>query len=355
MFAQIKQKLKDKKFRLLQFEQAIFRDLIENIDQLSVFPLELRKSLKKEELFLLKAKDLRISTDKKTFKIIFETKDKHKIESVLIRHYKRNTVCVSSQIGCICGCKFCATGKLGFLRNLNAQEIIEQVLFFNRFLRKEYFTKNKENLIELKKWNNKNPFPSFRVRNIVFMGMGEPLLNLENVLQAIEVFNDHKKFNIGQRKITISTVGIIPQIKVLQTKKMQVNLAVSLHACTQKKRSEIIPISKKYPLEQLLKSLWSFSAVTKRRIFLVFTIIKDFNDNQETARILGKICKNKLVHINFIPLNENKENSSFKKPLIEKIRLMQKILLNEFAVVSTIRETYGSEIDSACGQLAGKI
>ncbi|MFW6283186.1 MAG: 23S rRNA (adenine(2503)-C(2))-methyltransferase RlmN [Minisyncoccales bacterium] len=349
MFEEITKEFDGKKFRIEQFYHAIFRDLIDNTEEISTFSKDLRLKLRTKKLFKLKLHSLHESKEKDTKKAIFESSEGYKIESVLMRHQGRNTVCVSSQIGCPCACVFCATGKTGFKRNLDPQEIIEQVLFFNKELKKEYLINNSN-----EKWNPKNPPSEFRVRNVVFMGMGEPLLNFDNVLKTVEILNDDKKFGIGQRKITISTVGIIPKIKELAEKNMQLNLAVSLHSPLDEERSKIAPINKKYPLKELIKSLINFTAKTDRRIFFEFTVIKDINDNKKTAHDLGELFKNwKLLHINFIPLNENKE-SDLKKPSFDKIRKMQNILMEKYGIVSTVRREFGQDIQGACGQLAGE-
>ncbi len=262
-----------------------------------------------------------------------------------MRHRGRNTVCVSSQVGCSCGCSFCATSRLGFVRNLDVQEIVEQVLFFNRLLKGECLRNGEV-------WRPKNPLSEYRVRNVVFMGMGEPLLNYDNVFGAIDYFNDDKKFGIGQRKITISTIGIIPMIKKFAQRNMQVNLAVSLHASNDVLRSDIIPMNKKFGLSDLMSSLWDFVDMTGRRIFIEFVVIDGFNDDLKTVRELGKMLSNKLVHVNLIPLNEV-EGVNLRKGRGVRINEMQKVLLNEFGVVSTVRQVYGDDIGGACGQLVG--
>lgn len=348
MFENIISHLGEKKYRKEQFENAVFRELVENTDQITVFPKELREELKNEELFLLKPVKTQISSNKKTSKVLLESKDGHKIESVLMRHEGRNTVCVSTQVGCACACAFCATGQLGLKRNLEAQEIIEQIVFWARELKKEYIKEGKG------EWNPKNPPQSHRVRNVVFMGMGEPLLNYDNVIEAIHVMNDDKKLGIGARRITISTVGIIPQIKKLADLGMQINLAVSLHAPTTELRDRIIPMNKNYPLAELMPVLWGFSDKTLRRIFFEYTVIRDINDSDENAHQLGRLLKGRLAHVNFIPLNENPDlQEKFHRPQMQQIRKMQKIL-EKYGVVSTVRSEFGDEIAGACGQLAGE-
>lgn len=346
MFAEISSELGDKKYRVKQLEHAVFRELVENVEEITVFPKELREKLKEKPLFTLTPQKVVQTADGRSEKALFKTADGHLIESVLMRHVNRNTVCVSSQIGCSCACVFCATGKLGLIRNLTAQEIIEQLLFWARRLKKECFAAK----IEFKP---KSPPHLYRIRNVVFMGMGEPLLNLDNVLAAIQTMNDDNKLGIGARHITISTVGIIPQIKKLADLGMQINLAVSLHIPDDELRSEIIPQNKIYPLRDLLPALWAFSDKTLRRIFFEYTVIKDVNDSPTMARKLGELLKGHLAHVNFIPLNEN-PGVALQKPQTAKIHAMQKILLDEYGIYSTVRTEFGDEIAGACGQLAGK-
>jgi 23S rRNA (adenine2503-C2)-methyltransferase len=346
MFDQVKALL-DKKYRHDQLDQAIFRELVESVSEISVFGNALKTSLESAPLFALSSEKQLVSQDQKTVKIIFKTRDNYRIEAVLMRHQGRNTICVSSQIGCPCACTFCATGQLGLKRNLTAQEIVEQVLFFNRYLKQEYLSQSSP-----KSWNPKNPPPAFRVRNVVFMGMGEPLLNLAEVSKAIEVFNDDRKFGIGQRKITISTVGIIPGIKKLLAANLQVNLAVSLHQPQEAERSKIVPINKTYPLAELIPLLKKYSKNTGRRIFYEYTVIKGINDDPKSIAALGKLLRGSLCHLNFIPVNVH-EGHNFQPQNQDSIRQIQKILLEKYGLVSTIRSSFGADIGGACGQLAG--
>lgn len=349
MFQEIIENLGDKKYRIDQFENAIFRELVDNFEQISVLPKELREKIAKYDLFKLKLIKLHISNDQKTVKALLKTFDNAIVESVMMKHEGRNTACISTQIGCVCGCKFCATGQqVIFKRNLDAQEIVEQVLFWNRYLKGEFVQKEKG------EWKAKSPLNNYRIRNVVFMGMGEPFYNYDNVISAIHIFNDDKKFGIGQRHITISTCGIIPMIKKFAQLKSQINLAISLHASNDKLRSEIMPINNKFSFQELLNTLWDYVNQTNRRVFFEYTTIKDLNDKEKNAHELGKILTGHLAHVNFIPLNENPLIPLFKKSKIENIRKMQKILLENYGVVSTIRTTYGDDIFGACGQLAGE-
>jgi len=318
---------KEPTYRLKQSKKAVFQDLIENWNQATNLPLYLREILNKACSLSIKG-EFFISKDQKTVKALIILEDGLKIESVLMKHKKRNTVCVSSQIGCPLGCKFCATGKMGFKRNLEVFEIVGQVLFFARYLKK-----NKE-----------------RVTNVVFMGMGEPFLNYENVISAIKILNDKEEFNLGARKFSISTVGITEGIKMLAEEKLQINLAISLHASSNKLRLELIPATKKYPIEKILKSVDDYIKKTKRRVMFEYLIIKDLNDSNESAKELVKLMKKPLYFVNLISYNPT---GDFQPSSKEKIKKFKNILEKE-GILVTERYRFGREIKAACGQLAGK-
>ena len=228
------------KYRLKQAKEAVFKNFISDWSEATFFTKDLRDKLNKECPLEIKA-DVLVSKKEDSVKARITIEGGFMIETVLMRHKDplrpetsgRNTVCVSSQVGCPLGCLFCATGKMGLKRSLTSDEIIEQVLFFNRYLKSENQT----------------------VTNITYMGMGEPFLNYDNVLESVKVFNDYKYFNIGVRSISISTAGIIEGIKKLSEEKLHVNLAISLHAPSEKLRSSLMPISKKYHLSDVLKAV----------------------------------------------------------------------------------------------------
>lgn len=322
----------EKKYRIDQVHQAVYRDLVESFADVTTLPQALREEMVKDlpvsPITLYKE---RTSADG-TVKVLFKTPDGHSIESVLMRHANdRNTVCVSCQVGCAVNCSFCATGKLGLTRNLTADEIVFQVLYFMRKLVKE------ENQ---------------KVKNIVFMGMGEPFHNYDNVLEAIKILNDPKKMAIGIRHITISTSGIVSQIKKFMGEHLQVNLAISLHAPTEKVRSSIMPINNTYSLESLMEVLDAYVAETNRRIFYEYIMLKGTNDTVECAQDLGRLLQGKLAHVNLIPFNPIgiKGMQATTEP---EMRKFQKVLM-DYGVPSTIRVTLGQDIDGACGQLAAK-
>lgn len=322
----------EKKYRIDQVHQAVYRDLVESFEDVTTLPQALREQMAKDLPF----SPLKVFNEQKsedgTVKVLFETQDGKKIESVLMRHNnERNTVCVSCQIGCPVACKFCVTGTLGLTRNLTPDEIVAQILYFVRKLQKE------ENQ---------------KVTNIVFMGMGEPFLNYDNVLESIRMINDPKKLAIGSRHITISTSGIISQIKRFMEEGMQVNLAVSLHAPNQKIRSSIMPINEKYPLEELMTVLKEYIDKTGRRVFYEYIMLKGINDTDECAHELGKLLRRSICHVNLIPFNPG-ASEDLECSDRSQMRRFQAILM-EYGVVSTIRVTLGQDIDGACGQLAAE-
>lgn len=322
----------EKNYRIGQLHQAMYRDLVDSFDEILTLPKELRESMSKDLPFsplgLLQEK---ISKDG-TVKVLFETKDKMKVEAVLMRHEKnRNTVCVSSQVGCAAGCIFCCTGKMGLKKNLDHDEIVAQVLYFVKKLKKENDGK---------------------VTNIVFMGMGEPFHNYENVMNAVYILNAPKKLAFGSRHITISTSGVVSQIKKFTQEGLQVNLAISLHAPSEKLRSDLMPINDIYSLESLMQSLDEYVEKTGRRIFYEYVMLKDRNDSLESARELGKLLQGKLAHVNLIPFNPGAD-MSIDGSKERQMREFQKVL-TAHGVPSTIRVTLGQDIDGACGQLAAK-
>lgn len=311
---------KEPAFRKKQIEKLIYQDAIDDWDKATVLPLKLREELKKETSLKIKAE---IFKSKNVEKALITLEDNSQIETVLMKHDDRTTVCVSSQVGCALGCKFCATGKLGFKRNLKTEEILEQVLVFKR----------KE-----------------RIRNIVFMGMGEPFLNYDNVLNAVKILNNENAFNIGARHISISTVGITEGIEKLSNEKLQVNLAISLHAPNNNLRLKLMPISKKYSLENILKTVNEYIKKTNRKVMFEYTLIDNVNDSIENAKELSKIMKHPLYMVNLIKYNDTEE---FKAPSNEKIKRF-KNYLEKGGINVTERYRFGGDIHAACGQLCLK-
>ena len=268
------------------------------------------------------------SRDNETYKTLFRLHDRATIETVLMMYNKRRTVCISTQAGCPIGCKFCATGQMGYNRNLSSGEIVEQVLHFARKLKED----------------------EEKITNLVFMGMGEPFNNYDNVMEAVSRLNDADGFSLGARRMTISTVGIIPQIFQFAQEKNQVNLAISLHAADNELRSSIIPINDKYPIEDLILACKEYTAITHRRITFEWALINGFNDTALQANKLARLLHGMLCHVNVIPLNQTDGYEGEKSPS-ENIDTFVQILENNNIPVS-VRLRRGIEIQAGCGQLA---
>jgi len=318
------------KFRIKQIEQEIYSSLIDNWSQATTLPKNLIEILQQEYPIDIKA-DLFISADQQSAKALITLVDDKRIETVLMRHENRNTVCVSSQVGCSMACDFCATGKLGLKCNLTAEEIVSQVLLFQRYLKKDHE----------------------RVSSVVFMGMGEPFLNYENVIAAIEILNDKNKFNIGARHISISSCGIIGGIKKIADFPKQINLAISLHAPTDKLRTRLMPINKKYPLLNVLLATKNYIDKTKRKVMIEYIMLQDVNDAPAQAEELAELLKNNLQHlffINLIAYNSNGQNKY--QPSAPATIQIFKDILEKSGLTVTQRYKMGQDIKGACGQLA---
>ncbi|MHB8154530.1 MAG: 23S rRNA (adenine(2503)-C(2))-methyltransferase RlmN [Candidatus Omnitrophota bacterium] len=294
--------------------------------RMSNLPAPLRKSLTDEFSILgLALADLQESSDGTT-KFLFELTDKNLVEAVNIPAARRITGCISSQVGCRFGCNFCASALGGFKRNLTRGEILEEVLYL------------------------KNNLKAGQLSHIVFMGTGEPLDNYENVLSAIRLINSPLAFNIGARRITISTCGIIPGIKRLQEEDLQIELSISLHAAIDKTRSQIMPVNKKYPLEDLIKCCQEYIDKTNRQITFEYILIKGFNSDVLSAEKLVTLLKDlRLAKVNLIPANPIAELKIF--PPTEREILLFKDKLFKSGINVTLRKERGQDIDAACGQL----
>lgn len=326
---------KEPKYRFAQCQKAVFFDLLDDWEKAKNLPQNLRDKLSQDVPLAIEAKILK-SADKNTVKALISLADGNKIETVLMRHGDgRNTVCVSSQVGCPLGCLFCATGQLGYKRNLDSGEIIDQVLFFARLLKKE----------------NK------KVTNIVFMGMGEPFLNYDHVVAAIKVLNDKEGLNIGARHISISTIGIPDGIKKIAKEEWQLNLAISLHAATDSLRSQIIPVNNKYPLKVILNAAKEYLTKTNRQIMFEYIMIKDFNDHDKDANQLAELLEDlprKLYVVNLILYNPGDFPQKKFQPSDKKKVEIFKHILGRNKINVTERYRLGRGIQAACGQLAAK-
>ncbi|MEI7497915.1 MAG: 23S rRNA (adenine(2503)-C(2))-methyltransferase RlmN [Candidatus Falkowbacteria bacterium] len=317
---------KEPTYRYKQVLKAIFQDLISDWPEATTLPKSLRERLATDCPLTITAT---ASKGKAVRKALIELTDGAKIETVLMGHGdERNTVCVSSQVGCPLGCLFCATGKLGFTRNLVAEEIVEQVIYFARELKKEQKT----------------------ISNIVFMGMGEPFLNYDEVLKAIRWLHDPERFNMGARRFSISTAGLPEGIKRLAKEGLEINLALSLHAPTNDLRQQIMPIAKQYSLKQIFTAIDYYVEKTNRRVMYEYVMINNLNDKPEHARHLAKLLSGRLGFVNLIAYNQT---GMFSASPSERIKTFIKIL--EAEKISVVeRQRFGQGIDAACGQLAAK-
>ena len=317
----------EKPFRAEQVFKWLYEEKVKEFDEMTNLSLALREKLKENYTMcnfnILKKQE---SSDG-TKKYLFDILDGNAIETVLMSYHHGYSLCVSSQVGCKMGCKFCASTGIQFARNLTSGEIVEQIL-------------------AVEQDNN------IRISNIVFMGIGEPLDNYDNVVNAIRIINNQKGINIGARHISISTSGLVPKIYKLAEENIQCTLSISLHATTNEKRSSMMPVNKLYPIEELLKACKDYINKTNRRISFEYALAKDNNDNLEDAKRLVHLLKGMICHVNLIPINKI-ENGAYTKSSNENIMKFRDYL-NDHGIVATIRRELGSDIDAACGQLRRK-
>jgi|SRR3989344_1916506 len=320
-----------KPYRLKQAVYAGYRELVSSWDEVAEFPPELRALLDREAPIMSLALEREVvSADSRTVKAALMTADGNAIESVLMLHETgRRTVCVSSQVGCPMKCTFCATGAGGFSRNLTAEEIVDQVMFFARHLKPQHKT----------------------VTNVVMMGMGEPMNNYDAVMDAIRELNRADGLGIGNRHFTVSTCGIIPGIVRFADEPLALNLAVSLHAPNQALRERLMPVASAYPLEVLMAACRAYVEKTGRRIFFEYTLLDGVNDSDEHAEQLAKILDSKLYQLNLIKYHAT---GTFRASPPERCRAFQHLLWEKYRVPVTFRVSFGEDIDAACGQLAGR-
>ncbi|GAB5561212.1 MAG: 23S rRNA (adenine(2503)-C(2))-methyltransferase RlmN [Synoicihabitans sp.] len=286
------------------------------------------------------------SADGFTRKYLLGLSDGHQIETVLMRYAGRVTACVSSQVGCAMGCVFCATGQMGYTRHLTTAEIVAQALHVDRILR--------ETVAEspaLAKADHESPHHRHeRLRNIVLMGMGEPLHNYDAVIKATEILRDPGGLALGAKKITLSTVGVIPGIIRLADERQPIYLAVSLHAADQEKRASIVPVAKKWPLDELMKACGYYAEKMQRRIFFEWTLIEGENDGVADAHAVGRLLQTVPGQVNLIPLNPTSGYEGVPSDLTSAKRFQS--ILAEYGLPSTVRQRRGIDIAAGCGQLA---
>ena len=316
----------EKKFKATQVFEWLYQKRVTTIEEFSNIKKEAREQLQKDfSLELPKVIKREIDTDVE--KYLFELSDNERIEAVLMRHNYGLSVCVSSQVGCNMGCKFCESGRLKKVRNLEAHEMVGQILVIESLIKE-------------------------RISSVVIMGIGEPLDNYENVIRFIKIINDAKGIQIGARHITLSTCGLIPKIKELSELDIQINLAISLHAPNDHLRSEIMPINKAYPLQELMETIKEYIKKTNRRVTMEYILLKGVNDQKKHAKELANLLRGMNVYVNLIPYNET-NHIEFQKSDKETIDAFYRELQKEKIQV-TVRREFGSSISTACGQLRSK-
>ena len=315
--------IKDKKFRATQLYEYLYKKRVKSIDECSNLGNTIKSKLKDDFNFNL-IKILIKQEDKDVKKYLFELEDKEKIESVVMFHDYGISVCISSQVGCNMGCKFCESGRLKKRRNLYAYEMVQQLLLIEQDIGK-------------------------RISHIVIMGIGEPFDNYNNVMDFIKIVTEPKGMDIGTRHITVSTSGIVPKIREFANEKGQVNLAISLHAPNDEIRNKIMPISKLYKMEDLIDSIKEYIQKTNRRVTIEYIMLSGINDSIDNAKELSHLLKGINCYVNLIPYNET-ENIEFKRTKNSQIMKFYDILKKSNINV-TIRKEFGSKVDAACGQL----
>ena len=317
-------------YRLQQLYRAAAKELAADVADVTVLPLELRERLAELDFGFdsLTPVVVQRSGDKQTTKGLFRLSDGSEVEAVLMEHHGgRTTVCISSQSGCAYACAFCSTGQAGFTRQLEATEIFDQARYFARELAQR----------------------GKRITNVVFMGMGEPFHNYDAVMDAVALLNDAQGFGLGHRHITISTVGLVPQIDRFGDEHTQVNLAISLHAPDDETRSGMMPVNRKWKIDELMAACERYIGKTKRKIFFEYVLLEGVNDTGEHARRLARLMAGHLYHVNLIPYNSTPD-APFQGTPDDKIWKFAAIL-DAAGVPTTVRQNMGRDIAAACGQL----
>lgn len=311
-------------FRAKQIFSWVYKGIF-SFDEMKNLPKNLKEKLNSNfKIYIPEVVDVYSSNLDGTKKMLLKLEDGNLIESVIMKYKHGNTICVSTQVGCRMGCKFCASTIEGRVRNLTSGEILGQVL-------------------------RAGEVEGERISNIVLMGSGEPLDNYDNVVKFLREVNAEYGLNIGQRHITLSTCGLVPKIRDLSNEGLNVTLAISLHAFSDEKRREIMPIANKYSISEILEECRNYIEKTNRRVTFEYSLVKDINDSKEDAKALSKLLKGILCHVNLIPVNEIKENS-FKRSSEKTIEEFAQILKSA-GIEATVRREMGSDINAACGQL----
>ena len=320
----VKEELGEPKFRAKQIFTWLYRD-VTSFDAMTDLSKDLREKLKKGYTTgNLKIAEKYVSSIDETRRYLLQLDDGNFIESVLMKYHHGYTICISSQVGCAMGCAFCASTRGGKVRNLTAGEIIGQVLTVQSDLGE-------------------------RISNIVMMGIGEPLDNFDEVRRFLETVNHPLGLHIGHRHISLSTCGLVPRIRELADLGLQITLSVSLHASNNEKRSEIMPVNRKYPIEELLDACQYYAKKTNRRISFEYTLIQGVNDTPEEAKRLLKLLRGMLCHVNLIPVNPVQE-TGFKQSSRQSVERFRQVL-EQGGIAATVRREMGADIQAACGQL----
>ena len=330
-FAEIVDSLEQPSYRMEQILEWLYKNYAGNFEEMNNVPLLIRAHLNSNYSFhSLQIEKHTESNDGFTQKWLFKLRDGSLIETVLMKYDKRATACISTQAGCAMGCTFCATGQMGFVRNLSHGEIISQAVHTARIMRRS----------------------GKRLSNIVFMGMGEPMHNYKNVISAVNTIIDPKLLSIAARKITISTIGIIEGINKLAEEKIQVGLAVSLHGTNDNERQNLIKVASKWNLSELIQSCKNYFNKTGRRVTFEWALIEGVNDSESAAKNLVRLLKGLPCHLNVIPLNPT-DNYDGKPSSKERIKVFVN-LLNSAGIITTVRMRRGIDIAAGCGQLKAK-
>ena len=323
------------RYRSDQILYPLYYKFPKNIDDLKQLPKKMREELIDAGYVIGSTKELHrvVSEDGDTTKLLLETTDGSSIETVLMQYspskikgHPRSTICVSTQIGCAMGCVFCATGQMGFEKNLKAEEIVTQVIHFAEILQRR----------------------GEHVTNLVFMGMGEPMANYDEMIRAIKILTHNRGFGIGQRHITISTIGLTSGIKKLSEENLQIGLAISLHAPNNELRKKLVPTAGPTSVEEIIKAGRQYFVKTGRRVTFEYALIKGVNDSPEIATELALLLQGNGSHVNLIPINPTAGN--YTRPVYDDVLEFERILYNA-GVNCTVRVEKGTEISAACGQL----
>lgn len=321
-----------KKFNATQLYEWVYLKGEQDFNNMTNLALKARELFNETFIFTLpKIVQEHVSNDG-TIKLLVELSDKNLVETVLMRYNYGNVVCVTTQVGCNMGCKFCASGLLKKSRDLRVGEMVGQILVMNELLKARGESK--------------------LTTHIVLMGIGEPFDNFTNIVDFIELVKHPKALEIGARHITVSTCGLVPKIKEFADLKLQVKLAISLHAPTDEKRNQIMPINKAYPLKEVISAVKYYEKVTNKRVTYEYIMLKDFNDGPEDAKALAALVKGTLGFVNLIPYNSVDEHSFQRSPK-ERTYKFADLLMRE-GVYTTVRREFGNDIDAACGQLRAK-